>query len=246
MRVTPARARSDRGRGVLHPSGAPRLVARRRDLALRDQAQPPQDPTFLPSSPAVSSSSATSSRCSSAPTARSSARRPRRWRATSRWASPRRALKKSLHQAERHRARAPAPRLQPPRRDPKDNPFGELCFTPLGEVVLPNEMPPTNLVDEHVRRAATDGRRRLISELFVFPPAPGSASSHTPYTERAMETATERWLTAYFRGVIRHPLVGAGDRAVVTLALGAAAPPGFTSRSTPTGCSRKTTRSSRR
>jgi len=30
----------------------------------------------------------------------------------------------------------------------KDNPFGELCFTPLDEVLLPNGMPPTNLVDE--------------------------------------------------------------------------------------------------
>jgi N-acyl-L-homoserine lactone synthetase len=32
----------------------------------------------------------------------------------------------------------------------KDNPFGELCFTPLEEVVLPNEMPAMNLVDENV------------------------------------------------------------------------------------------------
>ena len=30
----------------------------------------------------------------------------------------------------------------------KDNPFGELCFTPLDQVTLPEGMPPTNLVDE--------------------------------------------------------------------------------------------------
>jgi N-acyl-L-homoserine lactone synthetase len=30
----------------------------------------------------------------------------------------------------------------------KDNPFGELCQTPLAAVMLPSEMPPTNLVDE--------------------------------------------------------------------------------------------------
>jgi N-acyl-L-homoserine lactone synthetase len=30
----------------------------------------------------------------------------------------------------------------------KDNPFGELCLTPLDQVVVPNEMPATNLVDE--------------------------------------------------------------------------------------------------
>lgn len=30
----------------------------------------------------------------------------------------------------------------------KDNPFGELCLTPLDEVALPNDLPPTNLVDD--------------------------------------------------------------------------------------------------
>jgi len=30
----------------------------------------------------------------------------------------------------------------------KDNPFGELCATPLEQVTLPNGVPPTNLVDE--------------------------------------------------------------------------------------------------
>ncbi len=32
----------------------------------------------------------------------------------------------------------------------KDNPFGELCLTPLDEVALPKEFPPTNLVDDSV------------------------------------------------------------------------------------------------
>lgn len=31
---------------------------------------------------------------------------------------------------------------------PKEHPFSELAFTPLAEVILPNEMPATNLVDE--------------------------------------------------------------------------------------------------
>jgi hypothetical protein len=30
----------------------------------------------------------------------------------------------------------------------KDNPFGDLCTTPLDQVTLPNHLPSTNLVDE--------------------------------------------------------------------------------------------------